>query len=47
MRLTYEALADGVTGADVLREILGPFGAAQSRDGAVRQRSCAERATAR
>ena len=27
MRLNYEALADGVTGADVLREVLGPFGA--------------------
>ncbi len=27
MRLTYESLADGVTGASVLREILGPFGA--------------------
>jgi MoxR-like ATPase len=26
-RLTYEALADGLTGADLLREILGPFGA--------------------
>jgi hypothetical protein len=25
--LTYEALADGVTGADLLREVLGPFGA--------------------
>jgi MoxR-like ATPase len=27
MRLTYEALADGQTGAALLREILGPFGA--------------------
>jgi len=27
IRLTYEALADGLTGADLLREILGPFGA--------------------
>ena len=27
MRLTYESLADGVTGTSVLREILGPFGA--------------------
>jgi MoxR-like ATPase len=26
MRLTYEALADGQTGAALLREILGPFG---------------------
>jgi MoxR-like ATPase len=31
-RLSYEALADGVTGAEVLREILGPFGVA-SRNG--------------
>ena len=28
IRLTYEALADGLTGAAVLREVLGPFGAA-------------------
>ncbi len=28
MRLSYEALADGVTGPDVLKEILGPYGAA-------------------
>jgi MoxR-like ATPase len=34
IRLTYEALADGVTGPDVLREILGPFGA-PSRNGHV------------
>ncbi len=27
IRLTYEALADGRTGLEVLREILGPFGA--------------------
>ncbi len=27
IRLTYEALADGLSGADLLREILGPFGA--------------------
>jgi hypothetical protein len=27
MRLSYEALADGVTGPDVLKEILGPYGA--------------------
>ena len=27
IRLSYEALADGRTGFDVLREILGPFGA--------------------
>jgi MoxR-like ATPase len=27
MRLTYESLADGLTGPAVLREILGPFGA--------------------
>ncbi len=31
MRLTYEALADGLTGADVLKEILGPYGAACPR----------------
>ncbi len=34
MRLSYEALADGVTGVAVLREILGPFGA-PSRNGHV------------
>jgi MoxR-like ATPase len=34
MRLSYEALADGVTGVEVLREILGPFGA-PSRNGHV------------
>jgi MoxR-like ATPase len=28
IRLSYEALADGRTGLDVLKEILGPFGAA-------------------
>jgi MoxR-like ATPase len=27
IRLNYEALADGVTGADVLGEIIGPYGA--------------------
>jgi MoxR-like ATPase len=27
MRLTYEALADGLTGADLLKEIIGPYGA--------------------
>ncbi len=32
MRLSYEALADGLTGPDVLKEILGPFGVA-SRNG--------------
>ena len=26
IRLTYEALADGLTGADVLKEIIGPYG---------------------
>ena len=31
IRLTYEALADGVTGADVLKEIIGPFGAGAGR----------------
>ena len=38
IRLTYEALADGVTGADVLKEIIGPFGpgAAQSNGRAKR-----------
>ena len=25
-RLTYEALADGLTGPDILKEILGPYG---------------------
>lgn len=30
MRLSYEALADGRTGLDVLKEILGPFGAPPS-----------------
>ena len=33
MRLTYEALADGLTGADLLREILGPYGVHGSRNG--------------
>ncbi len=28
IRLSYEALADGLTGAEVLKEILGPFGPA-------------------
>jgi MoxR-like ATPase len=32
MRLSYEALADGLSGPAVLREILGPFGA-PSRNG--------------
>ena len=27
IRLTYEALADGLTGAELVREILGPYGA--------------------
>ncbi len=34
IRLTYESLADGLTGAGVLREILGPFGV-PSRNGFV------------
>jgi MoxR-like ATPase len=29
-RLTYEALAEGVTGPDILKEILGPYGSATS-----------------
>jgi MoxR-like ATPase len=33
IRLTYEALADGLTGADLLREILGPYGVHGSRNG--------------
>ena len=36
IRLNYEALADGVTGPQVLKEILGPFGVA-SRNGHVAQ----------
>lgn len=34
IRLTYEALADGLTGTDVLRDVLGPFTPARDRDGA-------------
>jgi MoxR-like ATPase len=39
IRLNYEALADGVTGADVLSEIIGPYGApAPSTNGYVKRR---------
>jgi MoxR-like ATPase len=39
IRLTYEALADGLTGADVLTEILGPFGVAKpSSNGMAKRR---------
>jgi MoxR-like ATPase len=31
IRLTYEALADGITGAQLLRELLGPLGASPNR----------------
>jgi MoxR-like ATPase len=38
IRLNYEALADGVTGADVLGEIIGPYGApAPSSNGYVKR----------
>ncbi|CAN5750602.1 MoxR family ATPase [soil metagenome] len=33
IRLTYEAMADGRTGPEILREILGPFGAPTSTNG--------------
>jgi MoxR-like ATPase len=36
IRLSYEALADGVTGADVLRDILGPFGGPEAANGRAR-----------
>jgi MoxR-like ATPase len=35
IRLNYEALADGVTGPQVLREILGPFAVHASRNGSL------------
>jgi MoxR-like ATPase len=35
IRLSYEALADGMTGLDVLKEILGPFSAAGSAQSVV------------
>jgi hypothetical protein len=33
MRLTYEALAEGLTGADILRSLLREFGAGAPSNG--------------
>jgi MoxR-like ATPase len=39
IRLTYESLADGRSGAEVLREILGPLGAPEASNGRVKARA--------
>ena len=39
IRLTYEALADGLTGPDVLKEIIGPYGLAPTNSNGMAKRN--------
>jgi MoxR-like ATPase len=39
IRLTYEALADGLTGSDVLKEIIGPYGLAPTNSNGMNKRT--------